>query len=146
MIWGGALALLVVAASILILYSSKPPPTASRLAEPTAEQSVIVKAERAEALANKAKKERAFYLTVGVLATIKDALRDPKSLEWTLIMTDIDAGVVCATYRARNGFGGMNAERAVYAKERILNTPQAWLKHCNSDNLVSMWSARLAIK
>gem|GEM_PF-4634097 len=33
-------------------------------------------------------------------------------------------------YRARNGFGGMNVEQAVYANKKISTSSATWNKHC----------------
>lgn len=132
-----------------IAWSLRMPPVDSVPAAavtPTLAELEIEKNARIQSALQKAKEEREFYLTVGVLSTIKGALREPKSVEWTYIAASIDDGVVCVGYRARNGFGGMNSQNAVYAGQSIHVTPQAWLKYCSSSKLKSMWSARLAVK
>lgn len=61
---------------------------------------------------------------------IKTALRDPDSLTWKHIWVSEDSSVVCLEYRARNGFGGLNLESAVYAEGRLSNAAAAWNKNC----------------
>ena len=61
---------------------------------------------------------------------VKTALRDPDSLTWKHIWVSEDASVVCLVYRARNGFGGQNAESAVYAEGRLSNAAAAWSENC----------------
>jgi RNA polymerase subunit RPABC4/transcription elongation factor Spt4 len=74
--------------------------------------------------------------TVGA-TTLKKAMRNPDSfkLESALVINGTDA--VCYTYRAQNGFGGMNAGQAVLSADgtRFLNADmegftKLWNKEC----------------
>lgn len=67
---------------------------------------------------------------VFVATAIKHGLRDPESLKWQSIGVNDEATVVCAEYRARNGFGGMNVEHTVYAKGKMSNDAASWKRHC----------------
>ena len=90
-------------------------------------------AREAKEASDKAKKEREAlqYLVASSSAkAIKSAMRDPDSLVFESLRVSDDAGTVCAEYRARNGFGGMNKEFAVVAGGKALQTPKAWNKHC----------------
>jgi hypothetical protein len=51
---------------------------------------------------------------------LRRAMRDPDSLKFEIV-SDMADGSVCYTYRARNGFGGMNIGQAVM-------TPKAHLR------------------
>jgi hypothetical protein len=44
------------------------------------------------------------------MARVKNALREPESVQWIRIRANSDGTLVCVAYRARNGFGGMNVE------------------------------------
>lgn len=74
--------------------------------------------------------EAAFRKTALFAASIKKTMRDPDSLVWESIRANDDASVICVEYRARNGFGGMNREFAVYANSKVSQKPTAWNKHC----------------
>lgn len=73
-------------------------------------------------------------------------MREPESLKWDRILSNQDGTVVCATYRGRNGFGGMNFEHVAYAKGSISTTAQAWNKHCAEKSLYEMKHAQYALK
>jgi len=108
-----------------VVYLFSPGSNSSNTAEPppkpikTAEQ---VAAEEAE----KTRKTKAVFLATA----IKHGLRDPESLRWQSIGANDDATVVCAEYRARNGFGGYDVGRTVYANGVISSKPTAWKRHC----------------
>ena len=59
-------------------------------------------------------------------------MREPDSVRWQQVATNDDGTIVCVTYRARNGFGGMNLEHATFAKETISTSNAAWNKHCTN--------------
>jgi hypothetical protein len=96
-------------------------------------------------VAAKAVSDARFNSTVHVLASIKAAMREPDSLKWESIRANEDGTVVCATYRARNGFGGMNVEHAAFAKGSISTSASAWNKNCAGKSLYEMKSARYAL-
>jgi hypothetical protein len=62
--------------------------------------------------------------------SLKQSLRDPDSLIFEKILANDDGSTVCITYRARNGFGGMNREHAVFAGGPGTTSASAWHKHC----------------
>lgn len=49
-------------------------------------------------------------MAIGALRVLKRTLRDPDSLAVDSVSTDSDGNSGCISYRARNGFGGMNLE------------------------------------
>lgn len=64
---------------------------------------------------------------------LKQAARDPDSLKFESIGVSVDAKVVCATYRARNGFGGMNRDAAIFVRDQGQTaTTAAWKKNCGN--------------
>jgi hypothetical protein len=87
-----------------------------------------------------------FVNTAATLRAIKNRLREPKSVEWIDISASQDGKVVCLTYRARNGFGGMNVEHAAMAKDTISNSRGAWNKNCAGKSLYEAKSALHAIE
>ena len=89
-------------------------------------------------------KEKRFRVAVALLKSVKSSLRDPESFAVEYVGVSEDATVACVEYRAKNGFGGMNKELAVYAKDNISQTPESWNKHCRI-NLYDMKHARLAL-
>jgi hypothetical protein len=86
-----------------------------------------------------------FVNTAATLRAVKNRLRDPKSVEWIDISASQDGKVVCLTYRARNGFGGLNVEHAAMAKDTISNSGAAWNKNCAGKSLYEAKSALHAI-
>lgn len=70
-------------------------------------------------------------------AMIRNSLRDPHSFE----LSDVSraaGGAICITYRARNGFGGMNIEHAlVPANGKSVRTSSA----TDDSEFVSRWNA-----
>ena len=81
----------------------------------------------------RAKSEADARVQAGYLGavTLKGAMRNPESFKLysALLMTN---GAVCYDYRAQNGFGGMNRERAVLttAGALKLNDSGLWNKQC----------------
>jgi hypothetical protein len=87
-----------------------------------------------------------FVRTVLVMTSIKQAMRDPDSISWTSVLTSDDASVVCVTYRAKNGFGGMNIEHATGLAAGISTSTRKWNKHCATNlTLNDMTSAQFAV-
>ena len=89
-------------------------------------------------------RESRFRVAVALLKSVKSSLRDPESFAVEFVGVNEDATVACVEYRAKNGFGGMNKEFAVYAKDKISQSPELWNKHCRA-NLHDMKHARLAL-
>jgi hypothetical protein len=71
------------------------------------------------------------YVAAGAVAdTLKKALRDPDSLKFESVRVNDDASVVCAEYRAKNGFGGTNKEMVVFVNLKGSQDAATWNKHC----------------
>ena len=68
--------------------------------------------------------------TVTDAVSLRQAMRDPDSLVFEKILASDDGGVVCIRYRARNGFGGMDRERATFTGGPGTTSGAAWNKHC----------------
>ncbi len=80
--------------------------------------------------------EARWETALGGAATIHKMMRDPDSLKFASVGEMAD-GSYCYTYRARNGFGGMDASHAVLTKNAFLGDgdrgfAQAWRSHCTS--------------
>lgn len=97
-----------------------------------------------EQVAAKAKRDATFNQTVAAAKAVKQALRDPDSLTWESIRANDDASVICLEYRAKNGFGGMNREFAVFVKGKASQKPEMWNKHCTQP-LTDLSRARHAV-
>ena len=74
---------------------------------------------------------------LGVFGKTQDVMRDPKSLQVDTLLTSVsgDTAVGCMVYRARNGFGGMNVDRAtwVFTNGKLFFSPNGaalWNKWC----------------
>jgi hypothetical protein len=61
---------------------------------------------------------------------IKGSARDPDSVRFDQIRVSTDASVVCVNFGARNGFGGMNRESAVYVGRTGSRSAADWNKRC----------------
>lgn len=72
---------------------------------------------------------------VGYASLLKRELRDPSSLEWIDVLANDDASVICFSYRARNGFGGMNVENISIVKGKLWKSNDSWNKHCAGKTL-----------
>lgn len=79
---------------------------------------------------NKAARASAF------VSVLKQSLRNPKSFQPVSVIVT-EEGAVCATYRAENGFGGMNVENAVMSADmkKALNSTEEgfatlWNREC----------------
>lgn len=64
---------------------------------------------------------------------IKRVAREPESVKFEALGVSDDAQVVCMQYRARNGFGGMAREFAIFSGNRgSTATAAAWAKKCTA--------------
>lgn len=124
---------------------ASPPPSAvvktTKPAEISAREQAAKVATAAKETAAK-EKEKKDDIARGLVAIgaqrLKAAMRDPDSfvLEQALMVEGTNAG--CYTYRARNGFGGMNREYAVQSPDGaklLINSMSGfdatWKKWCN---------------
>lgn len=87
-------------------------------------------AKTSKQIADEKQSELRFNKIVAIAQTIKNAMRDPDSLVWESIRSNDDVSVICIEYRARNGFGGMTKEFAIYANSKMSQEAKAWNKHC----------------
>lgn len=69
-------------------------------------------------------------LALGFLAGLKKRLRDPDSLDVISLRVSEKADLICAEYRARNGFGGFGVERMVVNSFGTSQRADAWKQHC----------------
>ena len=89
--------------------------------------------------------EARFQKTARMADGVKRMLRDPESVIWESIRSNDDASVICIEYRARNGFGGMAKEFAVYAKNNVSQEAKSWNKYCTKP-LTDMSHVEYALK
>lgn len=107
--------LIIVGAIFYWTYSPTPPPVPPSAAE----------------IAAKEKKEQAFQKVVVAMKLLRGGLRNPDSLKWESVHANDDASIICLEYRAQNGFGGMNKEFMVFAKNTASQAPEIWNRNCN---------------
>lgn len=98
-----------------------------------------------EQVAAKALQQTRYDRTVLVMASIKRAMREPDSISWITAHANDDASVVCLSYRARNGFGGMNVEYAVGTPHGISTSDDSWDKNCAGRGLHDTISAKRGV-
>jgi hypothetical protein len=134
--FGGIVALLTMCFSSTTVQKT-PGPTPKPVAKEAPPDPAIV--------ARKQKEEATFMKTAIFARSVKQALRDPDSLVWEDMRANDDATVICLEYRARNGFGGMNREFAVYGGGEVSQKPAAWNKYCTQP-LADMKYVRHALK
>jgi hypothetical protein len=67
---------------------------------------------------------------MGVIATLRQHLRNPDSSIWESVHANQDASIVCISYRAQNGFGGMNREPVMGIGNEVRQDPALWKKNC----------------
>jgi hypothetical protein len=87
--------------------------------------------KRSEALAQQRR-----LVATAAAGAIKASLRDPDSLVIESLGVSVDAKVACATYRARNGFGGMNREQMAFIDGNATQDAKLMNRHC--DGLLEM--------
>lgn len=85
-----------------------------------------------EEIAVKAREDIRDERVIKTALYIKKRLRDPDSLVWEVFQSNDTGDLLCISYRARNGFGGMDREQAVVVGTKISKTPSNIKKHCSS--------------
>lgn len=70
--------------------------------------------------------------------SLKSAARDPDSLVIDHANQNAKQTYVCVEYRAKNGFGGMNREHAVFTNKGGDMSARAWNKRCTTSNLTDV--------
>ena len=66
---------------------------------------------------------------------LRNAMRDPDSFKLTQVL-DMPDGAVCYSYRARNGFGGMDQGEAVLFDGKFLDSSMAGFHQLNEQECV----------
>ena len=79
------------------------------------------------------------------VASLKRSLRNPDSLSLEDVLVDDEAKHVCITYRAQNGFGGLNAEHVVFTEAGGDQSARAWNRHCAHKQLDDEKSAATSL-
>ena len=69
---------------------------------------------------------------------LRNAMREPDSVDWLSIGADDSAGTICFRYRARNGFGGMTIGRMAVHNGTPAQSTAAWNKYCATPQLHDM--------
>jgi len=90
------------------------------------------KAEEAKANAKALENQRAARV-FAVTKVIRESARNPKSVEFTKVLSDDTGDLLCIQFRAQNGFGGMNLEHYAVTKTKTYNgaeNPDAYNKAC----------------
>jgi hypothetical protein len=107
---------------------------AARVAALSPEQRATEEKAKAKATQEEADrkvlKEQQWKNTMVAMLMIKKSLRDPDSLQWIQIRANDSGSVVCAEYRARNGFGGMNVGHTPVIASIPVDSPEMWNKNC----------------
>lgn len=115
-------------------------------AEPEAPPPPATPEQTAEKAAEKAAADKRFHLAAGMVTTLKDAVADRDSLVVDSLWVNDDASVLCAEYRARNGFGGMVREHLVVTGQGARQDAGAWNKHCTKQMYDMAYVARAVLK
>lgn len=95
-----------------------------------------------EQKAEKEAENKRYALAEITSKTIRNAMRDPDSLKFDRLLVSADATVVCAEYRARNGFGGMNREIMILTQSGTSQAPTDWANHCIKSMHDMLWAAK----
>lgn len=89
-----------------------------------------VAAKSATELAAEEAENMRSQLALGFLHRLKKNLRDPDSLDVISVRVSEHADLVCAEYRARNGFGGFSVERYVMGNFGAGQDAETWNANC----------------
>lgn len=95
-----------------------------------------------EQLAQEERETAQYIAAANTSKAIRAAMREPDSLEYISLRVSDDAKIVCAEYRARNGFGGMNIERMAVTSTHTGQDSKTWNKHCTQPLHDMMWAAK----
>jgi hypothetical protein len=64
------------------------------------------------------------------MGLLRQHMREPESLKWEAALSDETGDLICLRYRAKNGFGGMNVEVAIFKGDKGYDQESDWKKHC----------------
>jgi hypothetical protein len=82
-----------------------------------------------ETAQDKEQKHRDYQAYLAAKA-LKASLRNPDSRSFEQILVNDDGSVICITYRAQNGFGGMNIGHVVFKDGDPSESHASWRAHC----------------
>lgn len=91
--------------------------------------SVSGQAAQIESAQDKQQKHMTYQAYLAAKA-VKASLRNPDSLSFQQILANDDGSVICLTYRAQNGFGGMNIEHVLFKDGDPSQSHASWHANC----------------
>jgi hypothetical protein len=73
---------------------------------------------------------------------LRSSLRDPDSLVLEHVYSRIPVTAICIEYRAKNGFGGVNRERAAFYNFSLTKDIRVWNRQCAGSGFreISLWN------
>jgi hypothetical protein len=86
--------------------------------------------------------ENRFQKAGQIGALLKSSMREPDSIEWTSIMTNKDASIVCFEYKGKNGFGGVSFGKTVVINGKNSQSDYDWNMKCANKMLYDETLAR----
>ena len=131
------LVLITIRAALLVRVPESPaPPHADKL-NPSAEQShQWIRDEPApqkpatESTRAANGEQGADFAAAIAVHILRSSLRDPDSLVLESVYSRVPAMAVCMEYRAKNGFGGVNRERAAFYNLQLSKSASVWNRYC----------------
>lgn len=91
----------------------------------------LAEAEKIRKAKVKEQDSKRFVFARVFVRALKEQMRDPDSFKVESIRVNEEATVACIEYRAKNGFGGINREFAVYKNGALLRSNAgAWNASC----------------
>jgi hypothetical protein len=138
--WGGFIgAMSRISYNDSVLYEKKLLSTAQVLSDLESkndqlkERLQLLKADSAAA-ADKKKEDDAVRKSILGVIMLKKSMRDPDNFKLESALVIDATSTVCYEYRAKNGFGGVNVGRAVFAKtfktSKMEGFSRRWNKQC----------------
>lgn len=83
-------------------------------------------AEMAAISNERRRQDRAYDVT----RQLKESLRDPASVRWHRVTSNIDGSVLCIDYGAKNGFGGIAREQVIVRRSELSKSASDWSRLC----------------
>jgi hypothetical protein len=137
----GALGLIFAALLLVGIFSAIFGGEAAKDRAQAAEAQKSPEQRTAEANAKAADLAR-YSAAVAASEAIKGSLRDPASLTWEAMSVNADATIVCAVYRAKNGFGGMNQEFSVFVNGKVKDPATTWNNRCKGEMYDQLYAVK----
>ena len=75
-------------------------------------------------------------------AVLMSGMREPDTVEWTRILANKDASVVCFEFKGKNGFGGVSFNKIAVVNGRVRESTSQWNAHCANKVLFDETLAR----